>query len=115
MSNADKAVPVVQINLDKPRNMKFNLRAMMEFEKATGKNVFKEDIWEDMSATDIVYLLWATLKHEDENLTVDDVAEMVHFGNMEEITEKLTKAFGMSLPDAGRSGDEKNVNTTPTG
>lgn len=115
MSKAEKVNPVVQITLDRERYLKFNLAAFMAFEQATGKNIFRDDIWEDMSATDIAYLLWAALKHEDKELTVEKVAEMVDVSNMEEITEKLTKGFGMSLPDAGRSGDEKNVNTTPTG
>jgi len=109
-----KVVPVISIELDKPRNLKFDFAALMAFEKETGKNVLSDNVWQDMSATDLVTLLWAALKHEDKELTLEQVGSMIHFDNVAEISQKLQEAFAQAMPDAGGKEEGKNKNR-PTG
>lgn len=79
----------VTINLDKPRNLRFDLNAMSAYEEVTGKSAF--NIGDDISAKSIRALLWASLIHEDDQLTLDDVGSMIHTGNMAEITSKINQ------------------------
>jgi hypothetical protein len=82
------------INLDKPREMVFDLNAMAAYEDATGKSAFA--ISENINAGSIRALLWATLMHEDDTLTIKDVGKMIHPGNMQEISEKIAKLIQVS-------------------
>jgi len=109
-----KATPIVQIELDKPRNLRFDFAAFMAFEKETGKNILQENVWGNITATDLVTLLWAALKHEDKDLTLEQVGSMIHLGNIKEITQKLQEAFEKAIPDVGGKEEGKNRNR-PTG
>lgn len=79
----------VLINLDKPRKMKLDLNAMAAYEEATGKSAF--DIGKNISATNIRALLWASLIHEDDTLTIKDVGAMINTSNMQEISSKINQ------------------------
>jgi hypothetical protein len=93
----------ITINLDKPRKLKFDLNAMAAYEDSTGKSAFT--IGEDISAKSIRALLWASLIHEDSELTIEDVGSMIHTGNMQEITQKINKLVQTST-DAGEEQTE---------
>lgn len=75
------------IQLDKLRSLRFDLNAMAAYEDITGKSAFS--IGDDISAKSIRALLWASLIHEDDKLTLEDVGSMIHTGNMSEITAKI--------------------------
>jgi hypothetical protein len=94
------------INLDKPRQMIFDLNAMAAFEESTGKSAF--DIGKSVTATNIRALLWATLMHEDDTLTIKDVGKMIHPGNMQEISEKITKLIQVSTETSEESQAKGN-------
>lgn len=84
----------VIINLDKPRKMKLDLNAMAAYEETTGKSAF--DIGKNVSATNIRALLWAALIHEDDTLTIKDVGALLHMGNMQAVSEKITQLIQTS-------------------
>lgn len=79
----------VSIQLDKQRNLRFDLNAMAAYEEATGKSAFS--IGDDINAKSIRALLWASLIHEDEELTIEQVGSMIHTGNMTDITNKINQ------------------------
>lgn len=85
------------ITLDKLRNLRLDLNAMALFEEATGKSVFK--IGSDMSARDLRALLWACLRYEDKNLTLESVGGMVTPQNLAEINTRLVAAFTAAMPE----------------
>ncbi|AMU86679.1 hypothetical protein [Dehalococcoides mccartyi] len=87
----------IPITLDKVRNLRLDLNAMVLFEEATGKSVFK--IGADMSARDIRALLWACLRHEDKNLTVEAVGQMVTPENIPDLSAQLIEAFNTAMPE----------------
>ncbi|MFA5439638.1 hypothetical protein [Dehalococcoides sp.] len=88
----------IPITLDKVRNLRLDLNAMVAFEEATGKSVFK--IGADMSARDIRALLWACLRHEDKGLTLEAVGQMVTSQNIPELNARLVEAFNAAMPEA---------------
>lgn len=94
----------VIINLDKPRKMKLDLNAMAAYEETTGKSAF--DIGKNVSATNIRALLWAALIHEDDTLTIKDVGALLHMGNMQAVSEKITQLIQTST----EQGETENPN-----
>ncbi len=102
----NKAVPIVGITLDKERNFKLDFRAFMAFEKVSGKNVLAANVWQDMTASGLVTLLWAGLLHEDPNLTLEEVAAFIHPGNIQTVVDVLQEGFGAAMPESGEAGNE---------
>lgn len=92
-----KINPCVPIELDKPRNLLLNLNAMAAFEEATGKNMLKA--MGNLSASDFRALLWACLKQEDKELTLEQAGELIDIGNMEYLVNKLSEAWAVAVPD----------------
>lgn len=98
----NKAKPLVSIELDKKRNLLLDLNAMVNFEEATGKNILQGASLDNLSAKDLRALLWACLLHEDKDLTLEQVGEMIHGGNMESIANKLTSAWEVATPEGDK-------------
>lgn len=93
-------VPTAEVLLDRPRHLKFDFNAAARFEAATGKNLFANNVLGEMSATSMRALLWACLVWEDPELTQEQVGEMIHFGNINDLTGKLTDVYVGSMPKA---------------
>ena len=101
-----KLAKLVPVELDKPRNLLLDLNAMCEFNETTGKNIFKLE--GDFTPPDIRALLWASLIHEDENLTLKDVGKMVNLQNMEYISLKVMEAYTVAVPEKKEAEEENN-------
>lgn len=84
-----KAVPVVKVILDKERTMRLDLNALEAFEDLTGKQM--HEMGDKPKVKDLKALVWASLLHEDEQLTIKQVGAMVHVGNLEEMTQAVTE------------------------
>jgi len=93
------------IVLDKPRYLLLDLNAMVDFEKATGKRIW--DLGDNISATDLRALLWASLRHEDTLLLPSHVGEMIHMGNLVEVGELLTEMITKNMPEDKKSKKKK--------
>jgi len=106
------AIPKVSIELDKERYMSFTLGAMCDFKKETGLDI--SDVGENMTPEQIRVFLWAVLRVHDKGLTLEDVGDMIHIGNLAEIVEKLTTLAQDNSPEAPPGGEAKNQNP-PTG
>lgn len=93
-------VPTAVVNLDKPRRVAFTLGAMRRIKEATG---FAIDDEAPRRTTDVLgAYIWAMLVKEDrEGLTVEDVEDMLHPGNLEEITNVFHKLVGLSAGENG--------------
>lgn len=95
MASAKKVKKVISVNLDKERHLKFNLNTFIIVEELTGKKL--ADLQGDNGGFDFKYLralLYAGLKHEDKELTLEDVGELIDMDNMETVTSKLEEAMG---------------------
>jgi len=104
MDTEANLVPSVPIHLDRERHLKFDLNACCQIEKQTGKNYFTLIAPGGLTATDLRAFLWAGLVHEDEELTVEAVGEMIRPGSIEHILEAIGKAVSESLPEPKEMG-----------
>lgn len=95
---------LVTIQLDKERHLRLPLKGMIEFEKLTGKSLLKGFTFKDLSLEDTAAMLWASLIHEDKELTFDDVLLMVDFGNLAAVMSSLATSLSQSMP-ATKEGD----------
>jgi hypothetical protein len=89
----------VMIQLDKERHPRLTLNAMVAFKKETGKSIMGGFKAEDMTEDDLRALTWACLLHEDKNLTLEAVGDMVDIGNMRQVAEAISKALTQALED----------------
>jgi len=120
------------IDYDKTRQLKFTIKAFMDFEKIAHKNVLSvitnlEE--ESISFLDTVNLLWAGLKDEDNELTPDKVAEILEDvlskdkKKMSDIWNDLLsaltqsgafKAFVKDAKGKDEKSEKKSTRATPT-
>lgn len=84
MSAPTRGVPV---ELDRKRHFRYSLATMRQLEEKFGGLSF-EGIGETIHA---IYL---GLKHEDDELTEEQVAEMIDGQNLGEVTRAMAKALG---------------------
>jgi hypothetical protein len=94
----NKTAKYIDIELDKPRRLLFDLNAMAAYEKETGDN-FLDLPKKAVSATLLRVVLWAGLIHEDKALTIDQVGAMLDPENMVSVQEKIVKAVSVNSPE----------------
>ena len=85
---------IVAIELDKVRHLKFNLNALITAESITGKKL--SELSSEGGSFDLSFLralLYAGLKWEDKELTLEDVGDLIDMDNLEFVTEKLGEAM----------------------
>jgi len=85
-----RGVPVV---LDKERRLRYTLGTMRLIREKFGEDRMAQGV----PAAMLGELLWYGLKHEDAQLTIEQVEDMVDGENLEAITAALVKAFGQKL------------------
>lgn len=102
----NQACPVIAIELDKERHLRFDLNAYAAFEKETGVEMF--DLEGKFSATVIRALLWASLLHEEKTLTLEQVGAMVHAGNMVYVQQQINKAYELAVAESAKGTASKN-------
>lgn len=89
---ANKQRGYVKITLDKERNLRYTLNSLAELEDVLGVPLSElENV--HMGMKQVRAFLWAGLIHEDKDLTLEKVGDMVDMDNMNEINEKITEAF----------------------
>ena len=98
-------------------HLRFDLNAMIDWEKATGMSVVHLDL--DRLAKDLGAqraLLWAMLKNLDpkrypqaKDTTMEDAGRLMTLSTMKPITELMVAAImdGLPLPTQGAEGEEK--------
>ncbi|HEU0139611.1 MAG TPA: hypothetical protein VFQ79_07870 [Bryobacteraceae bacterium] len=94
--------PRFSIQLDRERHLCFDFYAQWKFEDQMGRPFFSTflplakalqaaDITQ-ISSKDLVALLWCGLVHEDPCLSMEDVAYMLHLGNIQEVMGSIVQA-----------------------
>lgn len=102
---------LVTVELDKKRNLLINLNSMCAFEEKTGKKFL--DVTDSLSkgewpsVTDFRALFWAALIHEDKDLTLEEVGEMIAPSDM----NKLAEAISAGMPES--KGDDRPLEAKP--
>jgi len=112
----DKTMPMVTIVLDKERHLLFGLRAMKLIEKTTGKNVLSGEFWSKPTAADFSIMLWACLCHEDKDITIEQVDELVdRYSSVTEISNAIAKAWGNAVPESDKKAGKEGRPLDSTG
>lgn len=76
----------------KERNLYFNLNSLEIIEELTGQSLDK--VTKNVNMKTLKVLVYAGLVHEDKELTVDAVGDMIGFTDIERVSEAIGKAFG---------------------
>jgi hypothetical protein len=86
---------MVEIQLDKPRNLRFNVNAFADLETATGWE-FQELLAKLQKTPSMVLMraiLWASLKWEDKTLTLEQAGELINPSNFAKAYECCLEAL----------------------
>ena len=85
--------------LDKARNVRFGMKALSLIEDNLGSKIGKID-FENLGIKDTCTVLWAGMVHEDNELTVDRLMELIdEHSSFQEMADVLAKAMIASFPD----------------
>ena len=94
----------VAIQLDKIRNLRYGMNALVTVEELTAKSITKLDL-ENISMKDLRTILYAGLCHEDRALTPEKVGDLIdEYGNISEIAGKLGEAFTLAFGESEKNG-----------
>lgn len=97
----------VTIELDKARNLRYGINALVRIESLIGKPITVLDL-NSLSMSDLRNILFAGLVHEDKDLTAEKVGDLIdEYMSIEEVAEKLGEAFTLAFGD----GKGKNANS----
>ncbi len=80
----------VPLMLDKKRRLRFSLKTMRLLREEFGDKTLTTGLGQDS----IGKFLWYGLKHEDPELTIDQVEEMIDLEQLTEVLEAIAKATG---------------------
>lgn len=103
------AVRTVSIELDKIRNLRMTLGSMKIIQDMTGDNPWATQ-WEFKDPYKIGVFLWACLKHEDPELTLEQVLEMpgTELSNVMYLVDRLSMLWGYTMPDPVNEDTDPN-------
>lgn len=96
----------VSITLDRERNLKLDLNAMSEFEELTGKSLFT--IGEALGqARYIRAMLYACMKSAKEEITLEEVGDLIDMDNFEYLHSRLNLLMNKSYGEQETTDDKK--------
>lgn len=89
----------VPFELDKVRNLRFGMTALMRIENAIGKPFSKIDFENEITYKELATIIWSGLAWEDSSLTIDSVAQLIDDYSdiptaLVKMGEAMTEAFG---------------------
>jgi hypothetical protein len=79
------------------------------FRKQTGKSIMAGFDPKGLTEDDLLALTWACLRHEDKELTIEAVGDMVDIGNLTSVADAMSKALTQALES------DSPLAKTPTG
>lgn len=96
--NGEKVSPGVSFTLGgKERKLVFNMWAFYLLEKETGKNALGGEMFNSLTATDLLILTWAAIQG-DEKLTLEQVGHMLTLADLPKLAEAIKQAFDQARP-----------------
>lgn len=103
MSNLNDArAKAIKITLSDgvEREVRFTLNAMAELEDRYGSVEAAFDALENNSMKAVRCVLWAGLLHTEENLSEQQVGNLIDVTCMNDLMRSMTEAFDVAMPDA---------------
>lgn len=109
---------MVAIKLDRERHLQMDLNAMIAFEEATGKSFLDIASLNSMGPKELRALLWASLKHEDPELTLEKAGTLITAASLNEMAEIIATVVSPGgdspLPGSGPTARPAQASATPT-
>ena len=87
--------PSVLINLDRPRNIRLGTNALVKVEESTGRSL--TEIGSSFGIKEIRVVLWAGLIHEDKELTLDAVDDLIDDAGFDYVADKVGEALNLAM------------------
>lgn len=107
MSEFAEGMPTVTVTLDRERELGFTLGAMRRIRDRLGTVEFDPNS-DDLERVLPAYV-WACLPSSGRaELSPERIEDLIHFGNMQQVVEALSRLLARSLP-------EEQENPTPAG
>lgn len=110
-------LPTVELG-GKERTLRFDFNALADIEAETGRPAMEffndllvtEQEGRQVRITDLIVLLWAGLRHEDETLTKREVGSWVDLRNFNDTFGVVAESFAAAMPQAeeGQVAVEQN-------
>ena len=92
---------------DKEYTISLGMNEWVEFEKLSGKNALMDDVFTNISMTDVLQLVYSCLKYSEGcKLTMDQCSSLIGNHNLMDISEILIKLSIAGRPDV-KKGDSK--------
>ena len=112
------AITHVDLTLDKPRRLRFDINALADVEQIGGHPL--PQLLGVLGFSTIRLLLWAGLRHEDRRLTVERVGDIMTAylqggGALATLAERITDALEQSGVLGRAEGAQGNAPTTGEG
>lgn len=93
----------VTIELDKARNLRYGLNALVKIEELIGKPITVIDL-SRLSISDLRNIVFAGLMHEDKELTSEKVGDLIdEYSDIATVASKVADAFTIAF-GSGKSG-----------
>jgi hypothetical protein len=117
-TSGDRALGYVDVDLGDgvARRFKYTGLAAIRLKQALGKAVGSIGDLKNVDESDLIYLAWALLLHEEPRLTVEKVADMIDLKQLAGIGEKIGDALRIAFSeDDGRPLVKRRQSKNRTG
>lgn len=98
--------PSVAIELDKPRNLRINTNAMVKLEEMMGKPL--SEIGTRFGVKDIRMIMFCGLLHEDKDLTLDSVGDLIDLVGLEYAGNKVKEVLELAVYGKQNKGENES-------
>jgi len=105
----DTRAATLTIELDRPRVLKLDMNSLADIEEVLGVSFFSggsadpTSIFKDLNVRKIRDIFWALLRHEDPELTKEDVGRMLGLKDLPIVMEAFGDLFVLGMPEAEES------------
>ena len=87
----------ITFELDKPRTLRFGINALAKIEDLTGKPLTTLKL-DRVGIKDLLIITYAGLAHEDKDLTVEKVGDLIdEYSSIEILSQKLGEALTLAF------------------
>lgn len=102
----------IEVELDKKRTIRYTLNSLIDLEERFGSiTEVYEVLGENISMKDLRFLLYVGLKHEDKELTEEEVGELITFQDILNYVNLIVEGLSVSFPEVDQEDvDDESKN-----
>lgn len=97
----------IEVELDKKRTIRYTLNSLIDLEERFGSiTEVYEVLGENISMKDLRFLLYVGLKHEDKELTEEEVGELITFQDILNYVNLIVEGLSVSFPEVNQGQED---------